>query len=186
MKKIIILTLILLGICFTAKAQIPTPNPSNGTTVCVNSTLTYGPATISAGVVYNYAISPVIPFTPVSGGSQIEVTWTTPGVYTITLSDNDACTSDITATITVTSTGVITGPDIIVCQNTGNYPIVTNTPGATFTMGGLPIADIDSDILAPGSYTINATFTDANGCISTGTINVIITPTVPLPFINNN
>lgn len=178
--------LLVLAFAFKAKAQVPTPNPANGSSVCVNSTVIYGPATITAGVTYSFAISPVVPFTVISGGDQISVTWTTPGVYTITLSDNDACTSDNVATVTVNTVGVITGPDIIVCQNTGNYAIVTSTAGATFTMGGLPVADIDSDILAPGSYTINATFTDANGCISTGVINVVITPTVPMPAINSN
>jgi len=178
--------LLVFAFALKAKAQVPTPNPANGSSVCINSTVIYGPATITAGVNYTFVISPVVPFTIISSGDQISVTWTTPGVYTITLSDDDVCTSDNVATVTVNTVGVITGPDIIVCQNTGNYPIVTNTAGATFTMGGLPVADIDSDILAPGSYTVDATFTDANGCISTGVINVTITPTVPMPLINSN
>jgi len=186
MKKLLILTLFLLGVAINAVAQVPTPNPANGTSVCINSTVVYGPATITTGVAYSFTILPAVPFTSISTGTQISVLWATAGIYTITLSDNDPCTSNTVATITVNTVGVINGPDIIVCQNTGTYPIVSNTAGAAFTIAGLPVASINSNILAPGSYVINATFTDANGCVSIGTINVTITPTVPMPLINSN
>lgn len=186
MKKIILILAIILGCCLTAKAQVPTPNLSDGSIVCVNSQLVYGPTVIDPAATYNFTITPAVPFTVISGGTQIDVTWLAAGVYTIEYDDNDACTIANSAIITVQDVGVITITPIIECDDTGIYSIVSNQAGATYEINSLPVGDFDTDILAPGNYTITASFTDANGCVSTGTEVFTITNPVPLPTISNN
>lgn len=186
MKKIIIILGILLAFCTTVKAQVPTPNASDGSVVCVNTQLVYGPSTIDPTSTYNFTITPAIPFNVISGGTQIDVTWTLPGVYTIEYDDNDPCTIANSATITVQDVGVITITPITECDDTGIYPIVSNQALATYEINNLPVGDFDTDILTPGTYTITASYTDGNGCISTGTETFTITAPLPLPTINNN
>ena len=177
---------ILFAFVATAKAQVPTPNPSDGSTVCVGTQLVYGPSTIDPSLTYNFTINPVIPFTVISGGSQIEVLWSSVGTYTISYDDNDPCTISNSATIVVQDAGIILINPITECQNTGMYNITSNQSSATYTLGGFPVTVLDTDILAPGTYTVNGTFTDANGCISTGTQTLTILPPTPLPSISNN
>lgn len=176
----------LFALVASAKAQVPTPNSSDGSTVCVGTQLVYGPSTIDPSLTYNFTITPVIPFTVISGGTQIDVLWSTPGVYTISYDDNDPCTLSNSAIITVSDVGVILIDPITECENTGMYNITSNQSSATYTLGGFPVTVLDTDILGPGTYTVNGTYTDANGCISTGSQTLTILPAVPLPTINNN
>ena len=82
MKKIIF-TLILTILSVVGYSQVPTPNPANGDFYCPNDVQVYGDQVIDPNATYSFSITPAFPFNVISGGDQIEVTWTTPGVYTI-------------------------------------------------------------------------------------------------------
>ena len=110
MKKII-LTLILTVLSIVGYSQVPTPNPANGDFYCPNDVQVYGDQVIDPLATYSFTIVPAFPFNVISGGDQIEVTWTNPGVYTISITKTiGQCSSTAQATITVYPPTI---PDVI-------------------------------------------------------------------------
>jgi hypothetical protein len=103
------------------------PSPISGTVnVCQNRSSAYS-VTPVAGVTYSWSVSPLGPALAPSGNS-VEVTWTTPGTYILTVTPNNNCGAGTPRSITVNVSPVPVvdaGPDQIVCGTTAT---LTGTP----------------------------------------------------------
>ncbi len=105
------------------------------------------------------------------------------GTYTVTVTDANACTKTISATIvqsplinlSTTSTNTCTGTSV----GTIDLTVTGGTPGFTYiwTPGGATTQDISN--LAAGTYTV--TVTDANTCTKTISQTVVANP---VPTVN--
>jgi hypothetical protein len=188
MKKFITI-LFLLFLTSTLFAQIPTPNPANGTFYCPGDIQVYGDQVIDPLATYNFSISPLVPFNIISNGDQIEVTWLIPGVYVVEIEKIiGQCSSVGQATITVYPP---TLPVVIVdalCQGTGTITLTANPLGTNpiFTGTGVTGNIFDSAGLVPGLYPITFTSVDANGCSMNGNGSITITPPPSPPTIFTN
>jgi hypothetical protein len=185
MKKII-LTLILTIFSIVGYSQVPTPNPANNTFYCPNEVQVYGDQVIDPLATYTFTITPAFPFNVISNGDQIEVTWTTPGVYTITIEKTiGQCSSTAQATITVYPPTI---PVVIVdalCQGNGTINLTANPLGTNPVFGGVGVTNgvFNASGLATGVYPITFTSTDANGCPMSGNGSITITPPPAVPTI---
>ena len=103
MKKIIIILGFLL-VTLLGYGQVPTPNSANNNVYCINDVKVYGDQVIDPLAVYTFSILPAVPFTIISSGDQIQVTWSAIGTYVISITKTiGTCSSSNTATITVVS-----------------------------------------------------------------------------------
>ena len=188
MKKLLILLLLTL-LSVTVYAQVPTPNPANNTFYCPNEVQVYGDQVIDPLATYSFSITPAFPFTIISGGDQIEVTWTTPGAYTIEITKTiGECSSVAQALITVYPPTI---PVVIIdalCQGNGTINLTANPLGTNPVFGGTGVTGntFNAAGLAQGVYPITFTSTDANGCPMTGNGSITITPPPPPPTIFTN
>jgi len=187
MKKLFILFIFLLS-TLTLLAQVPTPFVADGQQKCVGTTVVYGPQSVDPSITYSYSISPPIPFTPISGGDQIQVTWNTPGTYSITITSTDAngCSSTSTSIINVVPALTIQVTNQTVCENSLPFNLVSNSSGVTWSGIGVLGNQFDPSGLSPGDYVVNASYIDANGCIGNGSGTITITPIPPTPILNSN
>ena len=175
MKNLLFSIIIILNsVC--AFAQVPTPNLADGQTVCPNEVHFYGDQIIDPTSTYQFSIAPVQPFT--SANQQIEVTWTTPGVYTITMIETNSagCQFTTTAQIIVQNITQAVIDPIVVCQG-GNIQNITGTNLGTnpvFNGVGVSGTSFNPTGLAPGVYNISVVSQTANGCsiIGAGTATV--------------
>ena len=168
--KNLLLSLFLIFISTALISQVPTPNLADGQQVCPNTISIYGDQVINPTSTYSFSILPVQLFTTI--GQQIQVTWTTPGIYTMTMVETNAagCQVTTTADITVLTNVTATINPIVVCQdasavnitgqNLGTTPVYSGTgvTGTTFNPAGL----------LPGNYNISITSLTASGCAITG------------------
>jgi hypothetical protein len=178
MRKVLIF--LACTISFLAKAQVPTPNAANGIIVCVGSTGSFSPQTIDPTYTYTFSIDNGETVTQ-TFPTQGQITWDSPGVYnlTITTSNGGVCPPVVsTAVITVQPQGVLNLADLQDCISSA--PITLNGPAGSVyipTNGG---AVVGNQFTAPaGTYLIDVVFTDPNGCVSTGTVQVTVDPLVP-------
>ena len=187
MKKLLLILIILL-LSSVLYAQVPTPFLANGQQKCLGSTVVYGPSVINPTYTYTYSILPAQPFTPISGGTQIQVLWNVIGIYNISITATDAngCTSTSISTVTVVPVINILVTDQIICQGSGPFALISNQVGVVWSGVGVVGNNFDPSGLASGVYPVTATFIDANGCIGTGTGNITITPTPTTPILNSD
>jgi hypothetical protein len=185
MKKILF-SLLLVLLTIVLSAQIPTPNPANNNTYCLNDVQVYGDQVIDPLAAYTFSILPVVPFTSISSGDQIQVTWSVAGTYTITITKTiGLCSSTSSATITVLPPTI---PIVIVdaiCQGNGTINLTSNPLGTNpvFTGTGVVGSVFNASGLATGAYPITFTSTDVNGCPMSGSGSITITPPPSTPVI---
>jgi large repetitive protein len=131
-----------------------------------------GTATVTAGggtAPYTYSWAP-------GGQTGITATGLSAGSYTVTVTDNNLCTT--TSVITVTSTGAIAVSinawTNVLCfgGNTGTATATVTGGTAPYTYAWTPIggSNVAGTGLTAGSYTV--TVKDANGCIGTASVNI--------------
>jgi len=188
MKKFILLLSTLVLFTISGFSQVPTPFLANGQQKCVGSTVVYGPSVIDPALTYSFNIIPAQPFTSISGGDQIQVTWNTVGVYNIetTVTNADGCTSSSISIITIVPTLNIVVTDQVACQNSNPFALISNPTGVTWAGVGVVGNNFNPSGLAPGVYPITATFIDANGCQGSGNGIITITPLPPPPTLNSD
>ncbi len=120
----------------------------------------------------------------IGGGPQASGTFNglAAGNYTVTIEDNNGCTTTVPVTITEPTaiTGSITAQTNVDCNgnSTGSVTIAgaNGTPGYTYDIGGGPQASGTFNGLAAGNYTVAVE--DNNGCTTT----VLVTITEPTPL----
>jgi hypothetical protein len=188
MKKISILLIAML-FSITLFSQVPTPIPANNTSYCLNEVQVYGDQVIDPLATYSFSITPVFPFTVISSGDQIEVTWNTPGSYTVEITKTiGLCSSVGQAIINVfpPTTPIVTIDAL--CQGIGTINLTANPLGSNPVFGGVGVSGntFDAAGLAQGVYPITFTSTDVNGCPMTGNGSITITPPPPTPIIFTN
>ena len=185
MKKFITTFFIIL-LSIVGYSQVPTPNPANGDFYCPNDVKVYGDQVIDPVANYSFTITPTIPFNLISSGDQIQVTWSTPGVYIIEITKTiGQCSSVARATITVYPPTVPVVINDALCQGNGTINLTANPIGSNpvFIGTGVVGNTFNANGLAPGNYPISFTSTDVNGCVMAGTGLIVVTPPPAVPTI---
>jgi gliding motility-associated-like protein len=124
-------------------------------------------------------------------GTQANISVTTPGTYSVTVTGANGCSSTassiVTQNITAPVAGILNNSNTTVLTCTQTSISVTANGGATYswsngtaTLGTAAALTITS----PGTYTVTATA--ANGCIDTEVITITQNIAVPTAAITNN
>jgi large repetitive protein len=145
-----------------------------------------GKATVTASggtSPYTYAWTP-------SGGSGATASNLCAGTYTITVTDNNGCTTSASVTITQPPpfTASISSTTNVTCNGDCNGKATVSTSGGTspFTYAWSPSggSGATASSLCPGIYTV--TVTDNNGCSATASVTITqpapLTATIPPGF----
>jgi len=128
--KRIIFSIILILLTIVLSAQVPTPNPANNTFNCLNEVQVYGDQVIDPLATYSFTITPAFPYTLISSGDQIQVTWNVPGVYVIEITKTiGLCSSTSQATITVYPATIPVVITDAICQGNGTIALTANPLG---------------------------------------------------------
>jgi hypothetical protein len=184
-----LISVVLILLSFTLMAQVPTPNPADNTFHCPNTTQVYGDEIIDPLAVYSFSITPSVPFNIISNGDQIEVTWITPGTYTIEIIKTiGSCFSSNQALITIYPTTVPLVITDAICQGNGVINLIANPIGTNPIFNGVGVSGntFNTSGLAVGTYPITFTSTDVNGCPMSGIGSITIAPPPPSPIIFTN
>lgn len=169
------------GCTATRAYSITQPNAitavATQTNVLCNGTST-GSASVNASGgtgAYTYAWAP-------SGGTSATATGLSAGSYTVTITDANNCTG--TQTFSITQPAALTSvmsftPATCGSSNGSAHVNVSGGTGAyTYTWSPAGGSNATANALPSGNYTV--TFTDANGCTGTNSVNVstVMGPTV--------
>ncbi|MDM1373599.1 BspA family leucine-rich repeat surface protein, partial [Myroides marinus] len=146
----------------TSKTDVSCNGGSNGTATVI-------PSGGAGGYTYSWAPS---------GGTAATATGLAPGIYTVTVTDANACV--ITRTFTITQPTALTATmsqTNVSCngRSDGTASVTTLGGTGTYTYSWYPSGGTAATAtgLAPGIYTV--TVTDANSCTTTATATAIIT-----------
>jgi hypothetical protein len=182
--KILFFLMLLTGI---VKAQVPTPNPC-GQARCVNETVVYGENPIDINATYTLSVAPATTSSVISGGTQLEVTFTAPGTYTITVTKEIPGCGPVTSTceVIVNPLQVPTITTVTVCEGSPIATMTSSLPG-TFSGIGITGTSFDPTGLTSGQYPVIFT-PDAGLCVDTTPVNGNneITPGPTAPVIGSN
>ncbi|MGL4585394.1 MAG: SprB repeat-containing protein, partial [Flavobacterium sp.] len=160
----------------TSKTDVSCNGGSNGTATVI-------PSGGAGGYTYSWAPS---------GGTAATATGLVPGIYTVTVTDANACV--ITRTFTITQPTALTATmsqTNVSCngRSDGTASVTTLGGTGTYTYSWYPSGGTAATAtgLAPGIYTV--TVTDANSCTTTATAiitepNVVQTPKVTSSSVN--
>ena len=105
--------------------------------------------------------------------------------FTLTILD-DACFDDDIVTVTINPLPIVTlTQPAALCDDGNTFTINASPPGGTWSPN-MPNGIVDPSALGAGTYIVDYTYTDANGCINTDMTTVIInpSPTVTIDFFN--
>lgn len=176
--KNLVLSIIFILLCVSSYAQVSTPFVANGQTVCVGANHHYGDQIITPSSNYAFSIVPVQAYSTV--GQQINVTWTTAGTYTMTMTETTSagCLYTTTCIITVLPPITVSLNPIVVCQDGLPQTITGTNIGSNPSFSGVGVSNniFNPTGIVPGIYTINLTSTTANGCIIIGTTTATVNP----------
>jgi len=127
-----------------------------------------------------------------SGGSSTNTaanTFTSPGTYTVTVTNNNGCNNQATITITQNTSVPIAG----ITNNTGKTQLDCNTSAINVTANGgvnYSWSGGNSTSTAANTFTISGTYSvtvsASNGCSATNTITITQDITTPTVSITNN
>ncbi|MBA3682795.1 MAG: gliding motility-associated C-terminal domain-containing protein [Bacteroidetes bacterium] len=154
---------------------LPTPSLSSNSPVCIGGSLNFN-GTGSATYLYT---GPNGFTSSLQNPSINNVTSAASGIYTLTAS-NFGCSASVTHSVSIfgSNVGTLTASHIEECiPFCSTFSI--NTNGSPATSASLSVNGqlffgnpVNYCITAAGNYTINSTFKDASGCVSSSTIQV--------------
>jgi gliding motility-associated-like protein len=145
-----------------------------------------GPTTFCEGDAVTLASSATNGNTWSTGANGQDITVSTAGTYTVSVTDNNGCTSPVSDAVTVTvnpvpdKPAITAGGDLDFCE--GGTVTLNSSAGATYTWSnGATTQAID--VHTAGSYTVQVT--DANGCVSPASdpVTITVSPNPPQPVI---
>jgi gliding motility-associated-like protein len=105
--------------------------------------------------------------------------------FTLTITD-DACIDDDMVTVTINPLPIVTlTPPSAVCDDDDTYTIVSSPLGGVWS-SNMPNGIVNPSALGPGTYVVDYTYTDANGCTNMDMTTVVINPNpvVSIDFFN--
>ena len=158
--------------------SVPTVSWTNGLTAqCVTSTAYFLSGGTPAGGVYSG--------TGVNG-NVFNASIAGAGIYTLTYTYSDAngCEASATNTITVHALPVVSWSAALSnqCISATTYVLSGGLPGGgTYSGAGVSGTNFNASILSAGTYVLTYTYTDVNGCTSSTTNTITVTP---LPVIS--
>jgi len=114
------------------------------------------------------------------GATTSSITVTTAGTYSVTQSSN-GCLSQVASGIAAPNSNPIVsfGNLPTVCQNTPAFALTGGSPvGGTYSGPGVTANQFDPAAVVLGSWTIDYTYIDANGCESSASSTITVDPCV--------
>lgn len=171
-------------------SQVPTPiSVGNLTTnVCLGTVKVYGDQPIDPAATYVFSVTGGETINLITSGDQAEITWDITGTFVVTLTKTlNGCVTTMSTTINVTNNSSGTIDNQTVCEGSGVIPLtgVNLGTGVVFSGTGVVGTTFNPVGLAPGTYNITSTGTDAQGCIVNSTGIITITP-LPTIILNSN
>jgi len=147
--------------------------------VCINGGTVTLSATPSGGVFSGKGVSSGV-FDPSVTGA---------GTFTIyyTYTDANVCKSMGTTTIVVNTPPTVTiGSQAALCAGAGSVTLSGSPSGGVFSGNGVSGSTFNPANAGAGTQTVSYTYTDANGCSSTATTNIVVNalPTVSISSIS--
>lgn len=178
-------TVVTLQVTNTTSGCTSLVSNSCSVVVAANPTVTLGSAPIVFCNGFNATLTPTVTggapaytysWTPVVLGTASTATTSTPGTYTVQVTDQNACKGRATITTVRSSPSVLlASPDLTICP--GECATITAAGTSsfspfTYSWVGSPSNTTNSiTVCAAGDVVVN--FTDAKGCIATRTITVV-------------
>ena len=168
------------GSCLATDQKIVTvyslPTVSvNNPTICVGAQVTLT-ATGAGGLSpYSYAWSPSSGLSSTTG-SVVSTSPSSSTNYTVTITDNNTCSSSLQAAVTVNQLPIVeAGSNLSVCNTPTITQLTGNSPqNGTWTGTGVS-ASGGFTPTATGSFILTYTFTDSNNCINTDSLTISVT-----------
>lgn len=151
---------------------------SSVTTVCAGSTVSF--TDFSSGIPtswsWNFGDNSAL-------GTDQNPThiYSNPGTYQVTLVVNNSAGSDsftLSAPITVLPNPSVSlsvdDPNQVICIQNGPVNLTTSPGNTTLTGNGVVGAQFDPTIAGIGQHVVTATFTDANGCVGSSSVTLLV------------
>lgn len=182
-----IIGLLLLLLCGgQAMAQIAMPD-----SVCVGASRVYTVNDASVASTYTWKVNGI---TQTSTSNQLNVTWTTAGIFSITVLEHNAggCDGDLRSGLVYVTAPPVpnAGPDQTVCFGT---PVRLNGSGGTSFqwspatyLSNSAVANPLATIPFAGTYRYILNTSTVNGCKSAGSDTVLITVQPPVKVFAGN
>ncbi len=125
-----------------------------------------------------------------TSGNTLTVSPLITTIYTVTVTDNNSCTSTASTTINVEQLPNVTLniPDLEYCIDDMNVTLSGGSPsGGTYSIDGVIGNILDVNAAGLGVHTIGYTYTDGNGCTNSASqvININDVPSVELSLAIN-
>lgn len=165
-------------ICTVTDANGCTDTDTINVTIFTPPTVTLGPnQTQCGGSVMLDAGNPGASYLWNTSATTQQITVTSTGVYSVTVTDLNGCTASASVTVTINALpAVALGPDITQCG--GSVNLNAGNPGSGYLWS---TAATTQQIMVNTSGSYSVVVTDVNGCSNADTINVTINA---LPIVN--
>jgi len=155
----------------------PTITPNTAILTCTTQSIRLAVTATGGDGSYSY-----------SWGASADTTVTTPGNYSVKVTDENGCSGTASATITQN----IAPPTVGITNNTGKTELtcslteinLTATSGVSYSWDNGLGSSANATVNAPGTYIVTATA--ANGCTNTASITITENKTPPTAGITNN
>ena len=138
-----------------------------------------------------------------SGSGAATYTWTggvtdglafdadTTATYTVTGTDGNGCTGTATTTITVNALPVVdiassTAPSIMCVYNAAIVLDGESPAGGTWSGSGVSGTSFDPATAGAGTAVITYSYTDANGCVNSDTMSIVVDVCTGISTVANN
>ncbi|MDD3877916.1 MAG: PKD domain-containing protein [Bacteroidales bacterium] len=154
-------------------ASVPvTVNPNPAPTITPS-----GPTTFCNGLSVNLnAGGPYIQYNWSNGATSQSINVTTSGTYSVTVSDNFACSGSTSIPVTVNPLPVVQFSQVPqFCVDAAPYTLIQGAPsGGVYSGTGVSSGIFNPAVAGVGTHTITYTFTNGNNCTDSASTNIIV------------